>query len=126
MNLKYLLNIKNIFSFIINLKRYISFNLFSLIGWFDFIFFLLLYSYSKSDTSGLSFVFYGAMYIATTRILYFIFLLCFNGVKIKQNKFIDNKIYNIFFLMGLIYFFVTSLIILISIISVFVVILLFY
>ena len=126
MNLKYLLNIKNIFSFIINLKRYISFNLFSLIGWFDFIFFLLLYSYSKSDTSGLSFVFYGAMYIATTRILYFIFLLCFNGVKIKQNKFIDNKIYNIFFLMGLIYFSVTSLIILISIISVFVVILLFY
>ena len=118
MNLKSIFNLKKIFTSICKLKYYISWNLFSIIGWIDFLFFSLLYLYRKSDTSGLSFVFYGGIYITITRIFCFIFLSCINSVKMKQYKFIDNQIYNIIFLLGLLIFTILSLIILILVLDI--------
>ena len=117
MNIKHLLSIKNIFSFIINLKRYISFNLFSLIGWIDFIFFAWLREWDKGDTTGIGFVFGGTIYLGISRIVVLLILLLLliekiKKFKIKQNLFMDNIIFNIIFCLGLIPFTVLSLFVL--------------
>ncbi len=129
MKIKHLFDLKKIFIKICNLKYYISWNLISLIGYLDFLYCLHFYSVSIGSyrfSAGDIMLIFSVYYLIFTRIAFFIFLLCFNGIKIKQNKFIDNRVYNTFFLIGLICFSAVSLITLISIISVFVVILLFY
>ena len=134
MKLKSLFDVKKLFNMIFNLKNYISWNLIALIGYSDLLYCMYFYNvvtgmhrFSAGDILLIISVYYSIY----TRIVFFILLLIFGiekktNFKLKQNKFTNNQIYNIFFLFGLIYFSVSSLIILISIISIFVIILLFY
>ncbi len=122
MNIKNLLNIKNIVSFILNLKRYISFNLFSFIGWIDIIFFSCLIAIFKSDTTGLGIVYFGTIYLAISRAAVLLILLLFliekiKKFKIKQNPFMDNNIFNVIFCLGLLPFAILSLLVLFCVID---------
>ena len=116
MNFINFFDVKKIFNSLCNLKYYISFNLFSVIGWIDFLFFSLLYLYSKSDTSGLSFVFYGGIYSVITRVFMLLFFCYFKSLKINHNKLASSKIYNILFIFVIIIDFCLTSFILYSII----------
>ena len=113
MNVKSLFNLEKIFSTIFNLKRYISWNLFSIIGLTDIVFFIWLIINSKNSKSDIFFVFYGGIYLIITRASALLTLLLFIiekkfKFKIKQNIFMDNIVYNLFFLIGIIPFLIIS------------------
>ena len=123
MKLKSLFDFKKIFTSICNLKYYISWNLFSLMGWIDFIFFSLLRKWDKGDTTGIGFVFVGTIYLASSRAVALLILLLFlieklKKFKIKQNLFMDNIFFNIIFCFGLIPFTILSLLVLYCVVDI--------
>ena len=92
--------IKKPFIWICNLKRYISFNLIAFIGWLDLLFFIKLYKQAINNNYYIIDIAF--TYICITRIILFFLTLLFiieknTSFKIKQNWFICNNIYNIFF-----------------------------
>lgn len=101
--------INNIYIWLCNLKRYIAFNFISLLGYLDFLFciyfFVTLTGPSRFSAGDIMLIL-SCYYVFFTRIVLFIFLVIFaieksTKFKLARNKFIDNKIYNIFFLFGL-------------------------
>ena len=117
MNFKNLFDFKKIFNSLCNLKYYISFNLFSLLGWIDVIFFSLLFELDKGDTTGIGFVFWGTIYLAISRTVVLFILLLFliekiKKFKIKQNLFMDNIFFNVIFYFGLLSFTALNLLVL--------------
>lgn len=107
--MKYLKTLNNIYILLCNLKRYIAFNLISFLGYLDFLFciyfFVTLTGASRFSAGDIMLIF-SCYYAFFTRIALFIFLVLFaieksTKFKIERNKFVDNRIYNIFFLFGL-------------------------
>ena len=101
--------INNIYIWLCNLKRYIAFNFISLLGYLDFLFciyfFVTLTGPSRFSAGDIMLIL-SCYYAFFTRIALFIFLVLFTiekstKFKLARNKFIDNRIYNIFFLFGL-------------------------
>ena len=128
------MNFKKPFILLLNLKRYISWNLISLIGLLDFLYCIYFYSVAigpERFSAGDIMLIFSVYYSIVTRVIFGILFICYTVEKakhfnIKQNYFTCNKIYVTLFFFGLIVFSLFSLIILISIIYIFVVILLFY
>lgn len=120
----------SIYKKILGLKQYIAFNLLSLLGWCDSIvlvlFFDIAWYLNKNQIygMGLSLSIYLFFYmfgrLIVLGILFLVFLIeKILKKKIKDEFILQNRAYNIFWLFGIVSFFVCTIVVLIIVYSIF-------